>query len=315
MSWRRNWTGFAWNFWSATSRSRATCGLSLRPSLSTGSSSRIGDYAESVARQVLVVDTLEPQPPYDKFIELGAFAVHMLREAVRAFLEQDAELALRTIPLEERANAMRSAINAEIRELNQSNRLPAAGVGPLVTIARRLERVTDQAKNLCEEVLYLCTGEFVKHKGAEEFHILFFDSNHNCLGQMAQGLATALRLPKFRLSTAAMAPQPVDARTARFMAAKGLDISGQTAKSLEAASPLGAVPGSSSPSAPGAQEAIPLQPSKTILFTWPIPDPLETNGPPEAVQAAFESAYHSLEPHLRDLVGAILREPHSELKL
>ena len=32
---------------------------------------RIGDYAESIARQVLAVSALEPQPPYAVFIELG----------------------------------------------------------------------------------------------------------------------------------------------------------------------------------------------------------------------------------------------------
>ena len=43
---------------------------------------RIGDYAESIARQVLVVSALEPQPPYAKFIELGDLSLHMMRDAV-----------------------------------------------------------------------------------------------------------------------------------------------------------------------------------------------------------------------------------------
>ena len=99
----------------------------------------------------------------------------MLREAVESFLQQDADLATRTMVMEEQANTLRNSINAELAELSRRNQLPAAALTPLMTIARRFERVTDQAKNLCEEVLYMCTGEFAKHKGADAFRILFFD--------------------------------------------------------------------------------------------------------------------------------------------
>ena len=126
---------------------------------------RIGDYAESVARQVLAISALEPQPPPAMFIELGELSIRMLREAVQAFLQEDADLALRTMAMEEQANTLRNSINAELTELSRRDRLPAAALTPLMTIARRYERVSDQAKNMCEEVLYMCTGEFAKHKG------------------------------------------------------------------------------------------------------------------------------------------------------
>ena len=109
-------------------------------------------------------------------------------------------------------------------ELSRNNRLPAAALTPLMTIARRFERVTDQAKNLCEEVLYMCTGEFTKHKGADAFRILFFDLDNARLSQMAEGIATAMRQPRFVFSSAGAAPQPIDERVVKFMAGKGIDI-------------------------------------------------------------------------------------------
>jgi phosphate transport system protein len=123
---------------------------------------RIGDYAESIARQVLAVSAMELQPPHAKFVELGNLANEMLRDAVRSFLEEDAELAERTMAAEEQGNTLRSAINAELMERSRKGQLPTAALNPLMTIARRFERVTDQAKNLCEEVLYMCTGEPMK---------------------------------------------------------------------------------------------------------------------------------------------------------
>ena len=44
---------------------------------------RIGDYAESVARQVLAISELEPQPPQALFIELGELSIRMLGRRFR----------------------------------------------------------------------------------------------------------------------------------------------------------------------------------------------------------------------------------------
>ena len=160
----------------------------------------------------------------------------------------------------------------------------------------------------------MCTGEFVKHKGVEEFRILFFDSKNNSLSQMAEAIANGLRLPRFLFSSAGDTPRPIDPRTVEFMASKGLDVSRLATKSLEQVPSweqyqviiaLGTQ----------AQQAFSARHCKTILFTWSIPDPLEIEGAPETVREAFESAYQSLESHIRELVGAVLREPQPELKL
>ena len=275
---------------------------------------RIGDYAESVARQVLAISGLEPQPPFALFVELGELSIRMLREAVQAFLETDADLASRTIAMEEQSNTLRNSINAELLELSRKNQLPTAALNPLMTIARRYERVSDQAKNLCEEVLYMCTGEFAKHKGGDAFHILFFDMSNASLSQMAEGFGNALHLPRFVFSSAGAVPQPVDARAVKFMAEKGIDLSAQSSKALEEVPhweqyqvvvALGS----------RARKALPVRPAKTIFLTWSIKDPADVEGSPDLVHAAFEAAGESLEAHIKELVGAILEEPQTETKL
>jgi len=275
---------------------------------------RIGDYAESIARQVLAVSTLEPQPPYARFTELGNLAIAMLRDAVRSFLEEDPELAWRTMATEEQGNTLRTAINAELRDLNGKGLLPTTALNPLMTIARRFERVTDQAKNLCEEVLYMCTGEFSKHKGGDAFRILFFDSNNAYLSQMAEGIGNSMGLPRFVFSSAGVTPQPVDARMVQFMAQKGIDLSRQTSKSLEQVPQWEHYQVVIALSAE-AREALPVRAKKTICLTWSVPDPAQVEGPPASATAAFESAFQSLDSHIRELVSAILEQPHTEAKL
>ena len=271
---------------------------------------RIGDYAESIARQVVAVSALEPQPPYARFTEIGNLAVAMLRDAVRSFLEEDPDLASRTMAAEEQGNTMRSAINAELMDLSRKGQLPTAALNPLMTIARRFERVTDQAKNLCEEVLYMCTGEVTKHKGGDAFRILFFDSSNACLSQMAEGIGNSMGLPRFVFSSAGITPQPVDARAVKFMAQKGIDISRQTSKSLQLVPQWELYQVVIALSAQ-AREALPVRGKKTICLDWSVQDPAQPASSPEAADATFESAFRFLQSHIKELVGAILEQPQT----
>src|SRR5215207_4128822 len=62
---------------------------------------RVGDYAESIARQVLKISSIEPQPTYDKFIAIANLSIPMLQQAVQAFVEQNPSLARSTMATEE----------------------------------------------------------------------------------------------------------------------------------------------------------------------------------------------------------------------
>jgi phosphate transport system protein len=269
---------------------------------------RIGDYAESIARQVLVVSSLVPQPCYTRFIDLGNLAIGMLNDAIRAFLRQDTDLAWRTMAREEEGNALRNAINQDLLEANHEHKLPAAAVTPLMTVARRLERAADQIKNICEDVLYWCTGEFVKHRGAEGFRILFYDVTNACLSQIAEAVGNSLHLPRINFSSAGSAPQAIDPRVIEFLTGRGIDISHRNAKALDQ------VPQWEQFQVivvlhPKARETLPAHPSKTMILTWPIPDPAQETGPPETWKPAFASAARALEANIKELAEAIFEEP------
>jgi phosphate transport system protein len=75
---------------------------------------RVGDFAESVARQALNISRLEPKPDYTRFVELAHLTQHMLEDSMEAFLKRNADLARRSMAIEERANTMRNSLNAEI---------------------------------------------------------------------------------------------------------------------------------------------------------------------------------------------------------
>src|SRR5689334_17535274 len=61
---------------------------------------RIGDYAESIARQVLKISGMDFQPSYEKFVAIANLSIPMLQQAVEAFVRQDAQLAKSTMVIE-----------------------------------------------------------------------------------------------------------------------------------------------------------------------------------------------------------------------
>jgi protein-tyrosine-phosphatase len=106
-------------------------------------------------------------------------------------------------------------------------------VNPLQTVARRFEGVSDQAKHICEEVLYMCTGEFTRHRDAE-FKILFLDKSNSGLSQMAEAIGKSLNLPRFVFSSAGLNPSANRSpRVAEFLKAKHINAGSLASKTLD----------------------------------------------------------------------------------
>jgi phosphate transport system protein len=126
---------------------------------------RVGDYAESIARQALKLTDVDAPLPFDRLQQVGNLAVPMLHDAVEAFVRQDADLARKTIEGDEAVDLLRDTLTKDLTLSYKEGRLPFAALTPLITVARRLERVSDQARNIGMETLYMCTGELAKHPG------------------------------------------------------------------------------------------------------------------------------------------------------
>jgi phosphate transport system protein len=274
---------------------------------------RIGDYAESVARQVLKVSTLHDRLPLKSFGELADISIPMLRNSVKAFVEQDAKLARESMADEDKADVLRTQLDAELLALHQKGTIPLNALNPLQTIARRFERVADQARNICEETLYMCTGEYMKHKGAEVLRILFVDENSSCRSHMAEGIANSLDASGFVFSSAGLEARAVDWRTVEFLKEKGIDISRQSSKSVNQVPNLDhyhviiAL-------AKNAQKVFPPPPTKTVGLDWNVEDPSRLPGSLADVRSAYEETFQYINTHVRELVHALVGKDSKEQK-
>jgi phosphate transport system protein len=266
---------------------------------------RVGDYAESIARQVLLISSLPFEVPTDKFNEIANMAIPMLHNAVHAFVDKNPDLARATMASEPRVNQVRDSLNADLVEWRQQGRLPLEALPPLITVARRFERVSDQATNICEQALYFATGEYLRHLPREGYRVLFVDENNGCLSRIAEAIATRMEAKRFSFSSAGLTAGTVDPQTIWFLAEKGVDISHQASRSIEQVPELDQMQVIVALSKE-AERALPHKPTKTLGLHWLVRDPSLVRGTPEKVRAEYERAHKSLTNHIRDLVQAIL---------
>lgn len=266
---------------------------------------RIGDYAESIARQILKVHRFDLEALHPQFVEIANLSIPMLHAAVQAFLEEDAELARKTMATEEEVDVLRNRINATLLRAHQDQKIPLEALTPLMTIARRLERVSDQAKNICEEVLYICTGESYKHQGTDVIRVLFVDLHNSSASQIAEAVASSFKQPKIVFASAGLDAKPVDPRALQLLKDKGIEIARPVSKSVEQVPNLDHYQVIVALDLE-AKKMFPTMPNRVVTLDWSLRDPSKAQGAPEEVRAVYEETYRVILDHIYDLSQAIL---------
>ena len=93
----------------------------------------------------------------------------MVHDANTAFVEGDAIVARNTMANDDLADALNDQLITELLSdevirgaMNNPDNI--AGALAQVLIARSLERIADQATNICEEIIYLVKGHDIRHE-------------------------------------------------------------------------------------------------------------------------------------------------------
>ena len=130
---------------------------------------RIGDYAKNIARRVPLLDNLANIEPLSLLPEMARIATEMVHNVLVAFVERDAEAAIRVI---ERDRAVDDFYNSIFRTLLTFMMESPQNISQsthLLFIAKNIERVGDHSTNIAEMVYYAATGEYYgsRTKGAD----------------------------------------------------------------------------------------------------------------------------------------------------
>ncbi|MBN2357055.1 phosphate signaling complex protein PhoU [candidate division KSB1 bacterium] len=275
---------------------------------------RIGDYAESIARQVLCLIPIEPLPPLDLYVELADLSIKMFHDSIQAFINGDEKSAKDLMVIEDEADGLRSRINQQLLKLQDDGDIVIEAVNPLMTIARRLERLADEAKNICEESIYMATGEVAKHKHGDLLYVLFVDKDNSCLSRMAEAVGQSLRSAKVHFSSAGLEPAAaLDPIMIDFLSNKQVPLSLEAPRALSVEWQVQTVHviiafGKE------IRKALPPETEDAIIFDWPIPDPCKKAGVSAEIHHAYGETLQLLQTHIHDLVQAIIGQEKIDIK-
>ena len=121
---------------------------------------RIGDQAVNIAKIQLRTNELPAAPlMLAQIADMGDQVVQMLRIALEAFTQRDADRAEQLQKLDDPVDRLNRATHLEALKLADDPRALDWGMHANLA-ARALERVGDQAVDIGEQVAYLVTGEF-----------------------------------------------------------------------------------------------------------------------------------------------------------
>ena len=126
---------------------------------------RVGDQAVNIANRVKELGMLNASDLPVDIPRLAQLSSAMVRRALQAFIEADADMAQNVLTLDDQVDEMnRDAYQALGRYIQEHPECASQALNALV-ISRNLERVGDHATNIAEDVIFWVRGLDVRHSG------------------------------------------------------------------------------------------------------------------------------------------------------
>lgn len=124
---------------------------------------RIGDEATKIAKRAR---DLAQEPPVKVTLDLprmATLALAMVKDALDSFVQRDSVAARSLIPRDKEVDALNKHIHQQLAQHMMENPEAIARCLHWIVAAKSLERIADHAKNIAEEVVYLCEAQDIRH--------------------------------------------------------------------------------------------------------------------------------------------------------
>ncbi len=125
---------------------------------------RIGDLAVNVAERACYLATCpHALPAAFDFDSMTDKVRAMLKAAVDAFVEGDSSAAQAVCKADDEVDAINKAMYKSVEALLRRPDAEVTALVHLLSVSRDLERIADHATNIAEDVIYMRTGEIIRH--------------------------------------------------------------------------------------------------------------------------------------------------------
>ncbi len=129
---------------------------------------RVGDEATTIARRSRELSNEPPLKDYINIPRMAAMAMGMMDQALKAFVNADADAARAIVPQDKAVDQLNKKLHRELSSYMVENSKNIGRCLNLMVISKSIERIADHAKNIAEVVVYLCDAQDIRHHSRAE---------------------------------------------------------------------------------------------------------------------------------------------------
>ncbi len=129
---------------------------------------RMGDQAVNISHNAERYLREEAVEIAQVFPQMAALVRTMVRDSLDSFVNADIELARKVLKSDDAVDEFKKNTIEKLMQVMKSEPTKIDGALDLILIARNLERMADHATNIAEDVIFVSTGEDVRHGGGKK---------------------------------------------------------------------------------------------------------------------------------------------------
>jgi phosphate transport system protein len=120
---------------------------------------RMGDHAVGIAKQTMRIRDHEPSPTLARLGELSALVSTQVRAGIQAFVDINVQQARAICARDDEIDHLYREIFSDLLTEMMGDPNLAPPVTSLLFAAHDLERIGDRVTNICEDVIFMVSGE------------------------------------------------------------------------------------------------------------------------------------------------------------
>ena len=124
---------------------------------------RIGDQAVNVSQNAQVFLSLQKVTQLFYIPKMAEITKQMVSQSIKAFVSQDVNLAESVLVKDDLVDNLKKRTVQEFIPLMEEDPSSIHKLFDLILIARNLERIADHTTNIAEDIIFMVTGEDIRH--------------------------------------------------------------------------------------------------------------------------------------------------------
>jgi len=126
---------------------------------------RVADQAVNIARRARKINESPELPEIHRLDEAAALTQGMFDDALRAFAERNAELAVELKARDKELDRLNKEVTDALVNRMQDDSINLPAYLNLIFVSRCLERIGDHSCNIAEDVVFAVRAEDIRHLG------------------------------------------------------------------------------------------------------------------------------------------------------